>query len=697
MVKKIIYILTIICSIVLGMESYDAIRHNDFNNTQGVTEYISIQENKSYKFIYLQSKNDATKSFYEIIKFCNQRNIDFVVRSEEDDYRGLRVTNYVYTKKKNLFSKLKIVNYQDIDFSDIKSNQYYTTDINDKNNKGILRTIDEHYFDDGSQFTIKNMHETDKIIKMLKSSSGMCFFVNDKDYNDLEKLFKENRIQYEDMTKGYSPVQIQEVKEERAEYLENILLSSVIIIGLLISVYLLKSNHKMMIMRLNGVSILKIIRIMILPFFIVELLLFSLGLYLTTYICAGFINQYNYDMYFSNIDMIVKFMALLFILGILIYIFIHFTSHLKYLKKNRDIKHYMELAILLKVVLIGIMLPQLITIVPREISSLSNCIALNVNRDYMSSLAFIYSLESSDGNTEAFNMYINNEGVYADFDYYTWNQEDYLKESVEERYWYQLEDIVLKYPMIYANANYLENKKIYDENGHELNLKSYDEDVLLVPRRYAGENLKPAMYSKELKIIYIKDNGIFYNIMPRSPYYLMNPVIHLVTKKSEEVKIDYLYLPITHKSIAEYQKEIKQAISENPDIKDNKDSIESTIETMKEDFYKDSMVMFMYMSILLIVIYQSVYLYINENSKKLALGYMFGYSKKERYFELFIYIPLTYIILALVGIVILKLGIKNLIIFIAMSLLIESLVYYVLISRFENRNISNILKGENEL
>ena len=134
MVKKIIYILTIICSIVLGMESYDAIIHNDFNNTQGVTEYISIQENKSYKFIYLQSKNDATKSFYEIIKFCNQRNIDFVVRSEEDDYRGLRVTNYVYTKKKNLFSKLKIVNYQDIDFSDIKSNQYYTTDINYKNN-----------------------------------------------------------------------------------------------------------------------------------------------------------------------------------------------------------------------------------------------------------------------------------------------------------------------------------------------------------------------------------------------------------------------------------------------------------------------------------------------------------------------------------------------------------------------------------
>ena len=475
MVKKIIYILTIICSIVLGMESYDAIRHNDFNNTQGVTEYISIQENKSYKFIYLQSKNDATKSFYEIIKFCNQRNIDFVVRSEEDDYRGLRVTNYVYTKKKNLFSKLKIVNYQDIDFSDIKSNQYYTTDINDKNNKGILRTIDEHYFDDGSQFTIKNMHETDKIIKMLKSSSGMCFFVNDKDYNDLEKLFKENRIQYEDMTKGYSPVQIQEVKEERAEYLENILLSSVIIIGLLISVYLLKSNHKMMIMRLNGVSILKIIRIMILPFFIVELLLFSLGLYLTTYICAGYINDYNSDMYFSNIDMIVKFMALLFILGILIYIFIHFTSHLKYLKKNRDIKHYMELAILLKVVLIGIMLPQLITIVPREISSLSNCIALNVNRDYMSSLAFIYSLESSDGNTEAFNMYINNEGVYADFDYYTWNQEDYLKESVEERYWYQLEDIVLKYPMIYANANYLENKKIYDDFG-ELEFTRYGVD-----------------------------------------------------------------------------------------------------------------------------------------------------------------------------------------------------------------------------
>jgi len=190
MVKKIIYILTIICSIVLGMESYDAIRHNDFNNTQGVTEYISIQENKSYKFIGIQPEKDAIKSFREILNFCNQRNVDFVVRDEGYVGGEYYVTNYVYSKKKNLFSKLKIINYQDIDFSDIQSNQYYTTNINDKNSRGILRTIDEHYFDDGSQFTIKNMHETDKIIKMLKSSSGMCFFVNDKDYNDLEKLFK---------------------------------------------------------------------------------------------------------------------------------------------------------------------------------------------------------------------------------------------------------------------------------------------------------------------------------------------------------------------------------------------------------------------------------------------------------------------------------------------------------------------------
>ncbi len=679
------------------MESYDAIRHNDFNKMQGVTEYISIQENKSYKFIGIQPEKDAIKSFREILNFCNQRNVDFVVRDEGYVGGEYYVTNYVYSKKKNLFSKLKIINYQDIDFSDIQSNQYYTTNINDKNSRGILRTIDEHYFDDGTLLTIKNMYENDRIIEMLESSVNMSFFVNDKDYQDLEKVFKDNRIKYEDITKGYSPVQIQEVQDEEAEYLENILLSSVIIIGLLISVYLLKSHRKMMIMRLNGVSILKIIRIMIFPFFVMELLLFSLGLYLTTYFCAGYINQYNSDMYFSNIDIIVKFFGLLLILSILVYIFIHFTSHLKYLKKNRDIKHYMELSVLLKVVLIGIMLPQLITIVPKEISSLLDYIALNMNKDYMSSLAVIDGLESIDGNIEVFNKYIHTEGIYVDFDYYVYNQEDYLREFVEEENWHQIEDSILRYPMIYANANYLENKKLYDDSGRELNLKSYDEDVLLVPRRYAGENLSNAMYSKELKIIYIKDNGIFYNTKPDSQYYLINPVIHLVTKKSEEVNVDHLYLPITHKSIAEYQKEIKETIGEDSDIRDNKEFIQGTIATMKENLYKDSMVMFMYMSILLIIIYQSVYLYIHENSKKLALGYMFGYSKKERYFELLIYIPLTYVILTLVGVIILKLGIKDLMIFMIMSSFVEGFIYYVLINRFENRNISNILKGENEL
>ena len=273
----------------------------------------------------------------------------------------------------------------------------------------------------------------------------------------------------------------------------------------------------------------------------------------------------------------------------------------------------------------------------------------------------------------------------------------YLRESVEEENWHQIEDSILRYPMIYANANYLENKKLYDDSGRELNLKSYDEDVLLVPRRYASENLSNAMYSKELKIIYIKDNGVFYNTKPDSQYYLINPVIHLVTKKSEEVNVDHLYLPITHKSIAEYQKEIKETIGEDSDIRDNKEFIQGTIATMKENLYKDSMVMFMYMSILLIIIYQSVYLYIHENSKNLALGYMFGYSKTERYIELLIYIPLTYVIFTLVGVIILKLGIKDLIIFMIMSSFIEGFIYYVLINRFENRNISNILKGENEL
>ncbi len=698
MVKKIIYILTIICSIIIGMESYDAIRHNDFGKIGAIPDYLVIQEKHPYKYIELKLNKNAKKYFHEILSFCNERNVDFIVGDAEYIDGEYHATNYIYSKKKNLFSKLKIVNYQDIDFSDIKSNQYYTTNINDKNSRGILRTIDEYFFDNSSQFTIKNMYETDKIIELLHSTYyGTYFYINDKDYQDLEKVFKENRIQYEDITKGYSPAQIQEVQDEEAEYLENILLSSVIIIGLLISVYLLKSHRKIMIMRLNGVSILKIIRIMIFPFFVMELLLFSLGLYLTTYFCAGYINQYNSDMYFSNIDIIVKFFGLLLILSILVYIFIHFTSHLKYLKKNRDIKHYMELSVLLKVVLIGIMLPQLITIVPKEISSLLDYIALNMNKDYMSSLAVIDGLESIDGNIEVFNKYIHTEGIYVDFDYYVYNQEDYLREFVEEENWHQIEDSILRYPMIYANANYLENKKLYDDSGRELNLKSYDEDVLLVPRRYAGENLSNAMYSKELKIIYIKDNGVFYNTKPDSQYYLINPVIHLVTKKSEEVNVDHLYLPITHKSIAEYQKEIKETIGEDSDIRDNKEFIQGTIATMKENLYKDSMVMFMYMSILLIIIYQSVYLYIHENSKKLALGYMFGYSKKERYFELLIYIPLTYVILTLVGVIILKLGIKDLMIFMIMSSFVEGFIYYVLINRFENRNISNILKGENEL
>ena len=74
--------------------------------------------------------------------------------------------------------------------------------------------------------------------------------------------------------------------------------------------------------------------------------------------------------------------------------------------------------------------------------------------------------------------------------------------------------------------------------------------------------------------------------------------------------------------------------------------------------------------------------------------YMYGFSLKERYQELFVYTFMTYGILLFVGLFLLHLDFGSLLLFVLISLLFELLVQLSLIKAFENKNIVNILKGE---
>ena len=361
-------------------------------------------------------------------------------------------------------------------------------------------------------------------------------------------------------------------------------------------------------------------------------------------------------------------------------------------------KYFIEGTVLLKVLVIGLILPHFITMSSDIIKSINNYYSIHNNWDLINNLAYFDTeFDSSETSDYIFNYYLENGGLYVDFDFYTSRQRDYLRSVTPEEYWNQQEESVIDYPMIYANANYLEDHMIKDISGDIIDLKSFNKDVLLVPQKYKNKDLNKAMYSQEREIVYIQDSGSYVNLKLSEPLNLTNPVIHLVTQKTSEVMLQhYLFLPIQNKSISDYRSEIKNMNQVDANIK--KYNVASSHLKDSETQIKETLLIFVvYIVFMVTLIYQSVYLYIYENQLRISLAYMNGYSQMERYRELSLYIPLTYFFILLLGIFIFHIAIIPLVLFCLLSLFIEILTHYIMIRRFESKNIAAILKGESEL
>lgn len=703
MIKKLIYLLTIINVFVMSLLSYTSIISLDDCHIGAIPDHITIQEKNKVLYFYLDFNEDITKGIDEILNYCQAKRQTIMMISSYNKSGTHYVNWYLYSQNKNDLKGLKIIKQKDIDFSKYDTKQYYSTNKKDIDSIGQLVTIDFNYYDNApDQYTLNNMNEICKVIKNNDNKIAMQLYSNNPEnlLNDMMHIFQNENIACNNVTDGYYPAQIETVNDEKMKKLNILFILSTILIVLLLIIYILKLKRTIMIKRLNGLSVFKIMLSEFGIFMFNEIIIFIVSLLIFMYLKAGDLSIYNANYYELSFNFIGIFLGLMMIFLIVIYIFICKTTHLKYLHSNYRINKIAEINVLLKVVIICLLVSPLTSLISNVKDSIISYKVFYDNRETISNLAYINGgFSSVSKEYEIFDYLMQHGGIYVDFQMYANNNTDFLKEifAADDISDEEIAEMAIDYPFIFANANYLNNHHIKDENGKIIDLYQYQEDVILVPEKYKNENIKKIMFGRDLKIIYIKDTDKYVNYKLETPYYLSNPVIRLVTHKTDDAKIQFMNLDLTSKSIKEFQNEILQYIGVDNlsiDIVKQSSKIDYLIRNTKDDLIEAIFILSIYIVFLMIIIYQTTYLYFNEKQMNLSLQYIYGYSFKERYQELFVYSFMTYFITILIGLIILKFDFGSLLLFSFSSLVIELFIQLLLIKSFENRNIVSILKGE---
>lgn len=703
MIKKGIWIITIFISIILGYLSFVNMETVQYYQLGAIQDYISIQENKETIMLWSQFQEGyQQEGVNSVVDYCQNHNLTMLLVAG-DNKGGIHFSDYyLYTQQSDILNGLNFTNKrQSIDFSQYNTHEYYTTYQDDQEYQGLMVTVNKEFFNNFyNQYRIHNFYKVEDIIKDKGNQISLFIYSNHREslLNDMNDVFLKGHVSYQDLTDGYSPAQLIDIHQENNMNMIKIMVILIFIVGLLLILYLMKLKRQIIIMRLNGLSILRIMQKKLGGFLFVELIVFITSLLICMFINAGKLDSYNREYYQLFIKYFVMFVGLIIVLCIMIYIFIYINMHLKYLKKEYQIKHFAEINVFLKVVIISLLMFPFIEMIETSKDSIIQYKGIMDNKDLIDQSAYFDSdLDTSETTEEVFNYYLKNGGFYIDFDYYQNHTREYLLEVTPEKYHDEIDEMAIDYPFLLANANYLKNQNIKDENGNILDLSKFQEDVLLVPKEHKKKNLKKIMEDKDYQIIYVEKIGNCFNIKLNQPYYLSNPVIHLVTHKSDRTRLYYMNLLIKDKSIQDYQNEVKQMTNETVEMFSNEVISSVNINSIQKTLQETLSIIILYITLISILIYQITYIYISENQMSIALSYMNGCSYKERYKELYMYSTITYLSIFVIGIVILKGYFLDILIFNILGLGFELIVLYCFIKKFESSNIANILKGESRL
>ena len=264
--------------------------------------------------------------------------------------------------------------------------------------------------------------------------------------------------------------------------------------------------------------------------------------------------------------------------------------------------------------------------------------------------------------------------------------------------------------MAYVNTNYLKKQVIQDIHGHTIHISEDEKKrVVLAPQNYSKKKIyrmTQDMFDTPygIKIIYYKDNQKFftYNSLIVSDYSnsITNPVVQVLTNKNGapedyDVILGYKYNPYKIKG----SQERIQSILKKNDLDQYASKIITAYDEMsllnhqeQTLFIATIMVSIALVSLMILMIYQNIHIFIQYHALLLAIETMEGYTPLVKYFYFVKSTIILFISTFLISLLCHSYFIYTLIVHLVLMAL-WGMTYVLSIQKFERKNIIHLLKG----
>ena len=472
---------------------------------------------------------------------------------------------------------------------------------------------------------------------------------------------------------------------------------------MLVIIYDLLQNYKLFsIKRLEGYNLFSIGYDYLCPIIQSQFLITFIGFFVLTLLVCRHINQSV--IHFLIVNFLILFLFLLLTLLICILIINHFkdVKAIDFLKNKGPSKTiiYFNQVVLFIMVLVILFLSSIgIQTGYSLISRMNNHNEWNTMKHY-SILSEVSNVENSDLFTsqsflnkqkELYQEFNSLGSLYADFNEY--DKETYTNTS-----------------MAYVNTNYLKKQVIQDIHGHAIHIsKDEKKRIVLAPQNYSKKKIYKMtqdMFDTPhgIKIIYYKDNQKFftYNSLIVSDYSnsITNPVVQVLTNENGspedyDVILGYKYNPYKIKCSQERihsilkKHDLDQYASKIITAYDEMSLLNHQEQTL---FIAVIMISVALVSLMILMIYQNIHIFIQYHASLLAIETMEGYTPLSKYFYFVKSTVVLFISTFLISLLCHSYFIYTLIIHLILMTL-WGMTYVLSIKKFERKNIIHLLKG----
>lgn len=655
----------------------------EVNIIQGTNLYLAdytIADYFNEKNYSLSISGNNFKTIYNaLIEFAGNEEITYVYSYEKNDDQLMYtiLNRYIFSSRDDVMEAFDINIKDEIDFSRLDTDAYYSSAVDDQSS-GRIMILDNHFFDQYLQ--IFNFKTFNKIEECKSIDHYIHIVCKEKVFNKfIEFLYDyDESISVSNHTGNINEITILKESEGIIAQGKKLLQFNVIVFAVIIISMILKQNRNYMIRRMMGTSTIKIFINEFGKLFALLFGEFALINVLSFFILVKQESVTKWKVLGDIIKFDGYFLIILLGIGIISCLFIRLVGHVKYLNSHNQLSKLYYIQAIIKVIITVVLLVPFVNAYNYGKPYLINYLNVRAMKDEVGNL---YSIDSNpEKSKEIFYEYID-KAVYCDFQTY-FNSVDTL------RYDDVSKDDVYPYPMIRTNAVYLKDHDIRDLDGNKIDIEKIKEDTILVPEEFKNGDL--AKYQKRNEpVIYIKNNGKFYNYKLWQPYALDNPILYIQrTFSIVDNEIQSMFFKTDDPKVL--KEELKPY---NITLVSAQYRYDHYIMTFKEQLIDFGLIFIIYVILYLILIIQSILMFYNEHGKTIAVKYMLGKSKIKRYWELFSVSVLSYAVIFAAST---KLDItrKDSIKFICTFAILELVIELLYISYYERKKMISLLKGE---